>query len=134
MHICHISNQSTQPWTPHSLHSLVNQGFMMATELVACHSTRGPHVPHTGGRTCGDLCSIVRVGIRCAIAPVPPLIVASLLPRAAQSNPLEGPTHCGLCDFVRGLQKETLSFAACLSLFKIGDTPVFVTKARHVFC
>jgi hypothetical protein len=30
--------------------------------------------------------------------------------------------------------KETLNFLTRLSLFKIGDAPAFLTKARHTFC
>jgi hypothetical protein len=61
---------------------------------------RGPHVPRTRGRIRGDLCSILRAGIQCTIASVPPLAVASLGPRAAQPVSLGGPAHRALHDFV----------------------------------
>jgi hypothetical protein len=67
---------------------------------------RGPHVPCTCRRICGDLCSILRAGIQSAIAPVPPLVVTALGPRATQSDPLGGPTHRDLHDFERGLYED----------------------------
>jgi hypothetical protein len=60
----------------------------------------GPRVPRAHERIRGDLRSILGAGIWCAIAPVPPLVVATIWPGAAQSEPLRGPTYHNLCDLV----------------------------------
>jgi hypothetical protein len=41
-----------------------------------------------------------------AIAPVPPLVVMALRPRATPSDPLGGPSYSGLRDSVLGLLGE----------------------------
>jgi hypothetical protein len=64
---------------------------------------RGPRVLCTRERIRGDLCSMLRARIHCTIAPVHPLIVASLRTIATQSDALRGRTNCDLHDFVRGL-------------------------------
>jgi hypothetical protein len=62
---------------------------------------RGPLIPRTRGRICGDLCSILRARIRCTIALVPLLIITALQLGATQSDPIGGPAHCDLRDCVR---------------------------------
>jgi hypothetical protein len=57
------------------------------------------------GRIRGDHHGLLQPGIQCTIAPVPPLIAVVLWPRAAQPDPLGGPTYCRLHDFVRGLPR-----------------------------
>jgi hypothetical protein len=66
---------------------------------------RRPHVLHTRGRLRGDLRGLLRMGIRWTIVSVSSLIVVVLWPRVTQSDALEGPAHCRLPDFVRGLPR-----------------------------
>jgi hypothetical protein len=51
----------------------------------ACGQPRaqGPRVPCAGGGIRGVFCGILRVGIHCVIAPIPPLIAVALLPGGA---------------------------------------------------
>jgi hypothetical protein len=73
---------------------------MMAMELVACRVPEDPVFPHTRGRIRGDLCSFFPAGIWCAITLVPPFFAVALQPGVAQSDPLRGPAHRDLHDFV----------------------------------
>jgi hypothetical protein len=59
---------------------------------------RGSCSPHARERICGVLCGILQAGIRYAFAPLPPLVIIAIWPRATQPDPLRGPAHSGLHD------------------------------------
>jgi hypothetical protein len=52
------------------------------------------------------ICGVLRAGIQCVVALIPPLIVAAISPRVVQPDALGNPTHCGLHDSVRGLHGD----------------------------
>jgi hypothetical protein len=71
-------------------------------EVLGGTRPRQPCIPYTGGGIHGGLRIILQKGIRCAITLITPLAVAALRSGAAQSDPLRGPAHRDLHDFVRG--------------------------------
>jgi hypothetical protein len=67
---------------------------------------KGPIILHTHGRIYGDLCSILRARIQCAIASVPRLIIAALRLGASQSDCFGGPAHRDLHNIMQGLPRD----------------------------
>jgi hypothetical protein len=61
---------------------------------------QGSHIPCAGGGIHGSFHDFLRVGIRCAVTPIPPLTTIVLWPGATQFDPLENLAHCSLCDSV----------------------------------